>query len=138
MENIMNEVTKQKAIKFAIHFWYVIVIVVVSGVAIVLWQNNQDNKKQIVDMKRQLNITEDIAATEARLEEVKQREVQYKELAKQNDKLFQTLTILEKKNKELEKRKKEVIRNEIEKYTTNDIHNAFSGLGIDNTITSSN
>lgn len=116
--------------------WNYIIIICLIGLCILFWNMNQRNLSKIVQITNQLNIQEDIKQTEARLKEIRDREEQYKLLLSKQTILIKSLNELDIKQKELEKRKKETIINEIKNFTQDDIKSALSNIGISSTIIS--
>lgn len=110
--------------------WQTIAIVLCIVAIGTIWNFYQSAKTKYDTLSKQISITETIKQTEARLEEVKAREIIYKDLEQKTNTLMKSLNILEAKQRELEKRKKEVIANEIKNYTQNDIKNALAGINI--------
>lgn len=129
----MNEVIKDKAVKTALHFWYVIVILVLIIVSIALWQTNISTNKDLESIKSQLKLQEDIEKTEARLNAMKQREAEYLVIQDNQDKLNKTLVELEKRQKELQKQKRSILENEIKNLDINGVSREFSNIGISST-----
>lgn len=115
-------------------YWPTIMIVIFAFTLSIIWNLYQSKIVEFDTLKRQLNIIEEIKVTEERLAEVKARELQYIQLMKNQEALISSLNILDKKQKQLERKRKEVLINEIEKLNQDNIRDAFSQLGISSTI----
>lgn len=114
--------------------WSNVIIFILLVVSIIFWNLYSTSNAKIISITNQLNIQEEIEKTEARLKEVQEREKQYKELVAKQNTLIKTLNELDAKQKQLEKRKKGVIADEIKNYTQDDIRNSLTHIGISSTI----
>jgi succinate dehydrogenase/fumarate reductase flavoprotein subunit len=128
---------KVEAKSAAVHYWYVLVIILMGVALIITWNSRENQRKEKEVFKARVQTEGTIKEIEARLVAMQQREEEYKKIYVEQDKLKATLAALEKQRKELDKKKKETLRNEIEKMGLLDVSRAFNSMGITNTITSS-
>lgn len=119
---------------FLREYWNQLIVILLIAISIFFWNLYYQSQAKIIQITNQLNIQEEIEKTESRLKEVQEREKQYKELVAKQNNLIKSLNELDIKQKELEKRKKGVIANEIKNYTQDDIRNALANIGITSTI----
>jgi membrane-associated HD superfamily phosphohydrolase len=132
-----KEELQQRGTNFLIKYWYIFVILIMFSFSIFMFQLNNQNKKEIDELKAKISLTENIQQTEARLTEMKQREAElYPVLNKKYAELEFVKTQIEKKRSELKEVDKERIKNEIEKMDLRSINNLFNELGYTNTIVS--
>lgn len=125
---------KRNLTNAAFHYWYILCIVALLAVGVFQWQIKQSTEKELADLKAKVSITKDIDTLEHSLDAMKAREAEYVKVLANQDKLNKTLIDLDKKQQELNKRKKEVIRDEISKMGSHDLSNQFNLLGISNTL----
>jgi hypothetical protein len=130
----LTKQTKDKLIKNAVHFWYIIVIVLFMVATIWLWQARISAKKDLATLQAKVNLTEDIKAIESRLEAMKLREKEYLTLINNQDKLNKTLEALDKRQKELQKLKKGKLENEIKKMDDDTLSATYGAMGFTNTL----
>jgi flagellar motility protein MotE (MotC chaperone) len=119
---------------FLKEYWNQLIVIILIVICVFFWNLYNQSQDKIIAITNQLNIQEEIEKTEARLKEVQEREQQYKELVAKQNNLIKTLNELDIRQKELEKRKKGVIANEIKNYTQDDIRNALTNIGITSTV----
>ncbi len=115
-------------------YWNQIIILILIIISLVFFNLYRNSQAKILSIINQINIQEEISVTEARLKEIQEREEQYKTLIAKQNTLIKTLNELDRKQKELEKRKKGVIADEIKNYTQDDIRNSLNDIGISSTI----
>jgi hypothetical protein len=114
-----------------------IFIVLLLGTIVLLWRTNLSKANELSTLKSQINITEDIAKTKARLDEMKKREAEdYVLLEKQRAKLRSTLLELDRQQKILAKITKEGVKKNVEKLNLLDLHRELVNRDIGNTIIS--
>ena len=130
----ISEADKKKALEWAGHFWYIIVILIMFIGMIVLWQFWQSSRTDLNTLKSQFSLNEDIKKTEERLNAMKARELEYLTVFETQEKLNKTLADLEKKQRELQKLKKGNIANEIKKMDSNSLSGTFNTMGLPNTV----
>jgi predicted negative regulator of RcsB-dependent stress response len=133
----MEEQTKKDITSWAIHFWYVIVILVMGVALLFIWNRWGAQKAENDTLRAGVMMNQTITEIEQRLIEVHNRELEYEKINIEQGKLKTTLAGLEKQRKELEKKKKETLKNEIEKMDSTALSNTFNSMGIPNTITGS-
>jgi predicted nuclease with TOPRIM domain len=134
----MNEDLKQEGKDFILHYWQFLVILGMIISLVVVWNMREDERKEKESLKNRIQMEGTIKEIEARLEAMHKREAEYEEVYKAQDKLKASIASLEKERRELDKKKKEKLKNEIEKMDTITLSNTFKQLGIPNTIKSSN
>lgn len=130
----MDEQLKKEATNFALHFWYVFVILFLFICMIFTWNSRENQRKKAEELQNRITMEGTIRDIEKRLEEVKQREAEYNKINEAQNKLKESLAALEKQRKELEKKKKENIKNEIKKMDNAALVNTFNSMGITSTI----
>jgi predicted negative regulator of RcsB-dependent stress response len=130
----MEEQTKKDITSWAIHFWYVIVILVMGVALLFIWNRWGAQKAENDTLRAGVMMNQTITEIEQRLIEVHNRELEYEKINIEQGKLKTTLAGLEKQRKELEKKKKETLKNEIEKMSLQDVNAAFKKIGIDSYV----
>jgi TolA-binding protein len=121
---------KQSAVKKALHFWYIIVIVLLLAFSVGTWQHGQNLKTDLAVEKNKNNIIATIEQLDAQLKDMEKRRAElYPELAKQQAELERQQKELEKKRKGLSNVKKDKIATEINKMDIDQLNNELGRLG---------
>lgn len=128
---------KENIIEFLkVHLGYVLLIVCCIGI-LILWQHTQSVTNELTKLKSTIAITADINKVEAKLADMKQREAElYPVLQQKQQELTDTLKTLDTKKNELNKIKKEKIKNDISKMDINTLSSELSKSGYSNSIIS--
>jgi hypothetical protein len=133
----MNDELKEKIKSNAMHYWYILAIIIMFGIGLLQHQSKVSTQQELEALKAKVNITEDIKKLDEKLAAMKAREEQYLKVFEKQDELNKSLAELEKKQKELNKKKKEVMKNEISKMDNSTLFGEFTKLGFPNTTISS-
>jgi predicted transcriptional regulator len=128
--------TNQEITNQALRYWYMFIIVaLIAGVAITGYLYTS-KEKELESLQIQLELQETIKQTEARLLAIQEREKEYLKIQVAQEKLNKTLVELERQQRELAKRKKGIIENEIKKMDNTALSNTLGSMGLPNTIVS--
>ena len=125
---------KKKMYAFATHFWYIFVILGLLIFGVWSYQSAQSAKAEVKTLQLQKSFDEDIKATQARLDEIKKRELEYKSVIQIQGKLNKVLEDLDKSQKELEKLKKGAINEDVKKMDSTALSNSFNTMGFPVTV----
>lgn len=133
----MNEQTKQEIKSFSLHYWYLILIILLLIASVVLWQRGESKQKIINEQAAALQVAGTVQAIEAKLAELRKREAElYPELAKKLAQLDKDEAALAKKRKELTNGKREKISKQVDKMDINAVSREFNTMGFANSVTS--
>jgi hypothetical protein len=128
MENLDN---KTKFVYVGTIIMFVLLILTI----VILWRTNLTKANELDTIKAQINITEDISKTKAKLDEMKKREAEeYVVIAEQQKKLRLVLSQLDYQQKQLARITKEGVKKNVEKLNIVDLHREFADRNISNTI----
>jgi len=110
--------------------WYMIVIFVCFVGLLFLWEKNKTNLHEIDELKTLINTEKSIKETEAKLEEMKERErILYPEIQKKQKELRNVDQQIQEERNKLKLIKKERIKHELEKMDEYQLNNYFNELG---------
>lgn len=115
-------------------YWYVVAMIIFLLLLTFQWQSNQNLKSDILKLKASITISNDITTLEAKLNDMKERELSYIEIEKTRVNILESLKDLEKRMVELNKINKGKVQNDVEKLSTNDLSNSFTTLGFPNSV----
>ena len=125
-----TEQLKTNSIKFVIHFWYIIIIILFMSISTYLYSSNVKKDNKIFELNNIVKINESITETESHLDAMKKRESElYPVLQKQYEDINKNIIILENQRSNIILTSKKKVQDELEKYSNDDLNRLFGTMG---------
>jgi hypothetical protein len=123
--------------KYAIHYWYLVVVFICVGCSIFLWQRSVSKTAELEELKGRINIQKSLDETNAKLNEVLKRENEiYPKLLETKRELTLASEKLSKIQNDIKLIGKDTVKDEVSKMDLNDISVFLNSYGYTNRITS--
>jgi predicted Holliday junction resolvase-like endonuclease len=126
---------KRKLLRWVIHFWYLVVIVVLAVVLMLYRQSLLKTKMELENAQVGANLAKEMALTEAKLKEMKDREAElYPELERKTGELNAIQGQIEKERAKLVVVKRQVIAAQVQTMDIDTLSKELNRMGYGNTV----